>query len=112
LSLKLGIETVNDAIVFQVREGYSSMFFLWTFDLPTVPLSDQPHLVSASPPIIHLAGQRDPHFGFLAKLGQACQQTGIYVAGALIEQVVGVDNEADQTVLLQNKVDLLFPKVR
>ncbi len=71
MSLELGIEAVNDAVVLQVCEGYAGVRFLWAFDLPTSSLSDQPHLVSASPPIIELARQSDPHFGLLAKLGEA-----------------------------------------
>ena len=111
MALESGIETVDDALVFQVREGYASARFLWAFYLPTASLPDQPHLISASPPVIDLAGQRDPHFGLLTNLGEARQQTGVDVAGALIEQVIGMHNEANQTVLLKNKFDLLLPKI-
>jgi len=105
------IETVDDAVAFQGSVSNASAMRIAPLDLPGAVFVDQAHVVSAAPPLVEFAGQRNPHFGLAAKLGKASEQGGVDVARAPIQQIIGVNDETDQAVLLQDQFDLLLPKI-
>ena len=64
------------------------------------PERHQGHLVSIAPPAIDLPRQRHPDSVPIAELGQVAQQLVIHGALALADQVVGMGDDADQTMVL------------
>jgi len=62
VSLNFGIKTVNYAVVFETSKRHASAMRFWAVNLPSAFFPNQAHFVSTSPPIIKLAGQRNPHF--------------------------------------------------
>ena len=108
---ELRVEVINDAVTIQTGVGNAGAVLFRAFDLPCTSLFYQAHLVSASPPIVELAGKRNPHCGLPAELIKASQQGEIKVACRFVEQIVWMNDEADQTMLVADQFDLLFPKV-
>ena len=111
MRLELGVEAVNDPVPDQAGAGDACAVFFAAINLPGASLFDKAHLVSASPPIVKLAGKRNPYFGLTAELSETREKGGVNLAGAFIEQIIGMDDEADQPVLLENQCNLLIPKI-
>src|SRR5882762_10646132 len=87
VSLNFRIKTIDYAGAFQTSKRHAGAMRLWTLNLPGAFFPNQSHFISASPPIIEVARKRNPHFRLLTKLRKASQQAGIYVAGALFEEI-------------------------
>src|SRR5882757_3384159 len=102
VSLDFRIKAVNDAVAFQTSKRYAGTMGVGALNLPSVFFPDKTHLISTAPPVIKLAGQRNPHFRQFTKLRKSSQKTGVYVAGALFEQIVGMNDKANQTILLED----------
>src|SRR5258708_39579710 len=99
--LEFGLDTVNDAVPFQAGIGNAGAVLLRSFDVPARSLLDEAHLISASPPIVKLAGERNPHFRLTAKLGEAGQQGGVNSTGPFFEQIRGGDDGTDQALFVK-----------
>src|SRR5712671_7562424 len=68
VSLDFRIKAVNDAVAFQTSKRYAGTMGVGALNLPSVFFPDKTHLISTSPPVIELAGQRDPRFRLFTKL--------------------------------------------
>src|SRR5258708_25967225 len=81
--LEFGLDTVNDAAAFQAGIRKTGAVLLRPLNVPARSLLNEAHLISASPPIVELAGERNPHFRLTAKLGEAGHQGGGNSTGTL-----------------------------
>src|SRR6266571_4722107 len=91
--------------------GYPSSFFAVALDLPAFTVFNQPHFGSLSPPTIHFTRSCCPDALFFPQARQETEQSLIYGSLRRSDHIVWVDNEADQSVLLHDDLDLLFPKI-
>src|ERR1700730_10632241 len=83
-----------------------------TFDPPApVSIANQFHFRSLSPPAVNFAGSGYPHILLTANCGKMSKQLLINFVFTTFRYVVGVDNEADQSILLHDEFNLLFPEV-
>src|SRR5450631_528678 len=84
-----------------------------TFDPPAPDsVADQLHFGSLSPPLVNFAWSGYPHILLAANSGEMSQQLLINSVFTGSRDVVGVHNEADQSILLQDQFNLLFPEVK
>src|SRR5438445_4774805 len=86
--------------------------------LVTLPINPQPmpvfnqlHLRSLSPPAIHLAGGRYPKCSFLPEICQMAKQCLVNVSFSRRPDVIGMHDETNQPVLFHDEIDLLLPKI-
>src|SRR5260370_4394952 len=98
--MEFGLDTVNDAAAFQAGIGNAGAVLLRSFYAPVPSLLDKAHLISASPPIVKLAGERNPQLRLTAKLGEAGQQGGGNITGACFEQMIGMGDATDPTTFV------------
>src|SRR5205814_3440155 len=70
------------------------------FDLRPVP-----------PPAVNLAGSGDPNPFVSPQIIEVRQQSFVNRSFPRAAHIIGMHNETDQTVLLQDQIDLLLPQI-
>src|SRR5262245_26062397 len=80
------------------------------FDGPTRTRLHQLHLASLSPPSIDVAGKRHPDSSVCPKLLQISEQLLVNVLCAVRKNVVGMGDDADESVATENQIELLMPQ--
>src|SRR2546427_11224619 len=91
------------------RESQPSTLAACSLDAPAGSVTHDLHLASLTPPAIHLTGQSNPHSSLFAHLSEMLQESLVGCSRPLLDDVVGMDNEAGKAVCPCNKAELLLP---
>src|SRR5262245_18620650 len=103
------IQFVNEMAVFQCRVCDARPMAVRALDAPGTAAPDERHLTAASPPLMDIPRQCVPELPFGTQVTQVCQQIEVDRTGAPLDDIVRMDEKADETVARQNQLDLLLP---
>src|SRR5262249_44847908 len=84
---------------------------IWPTHAPSAIRWHERHALSIAPPGVDLGWQCHPNPVPLAKVGQIRQEFLIDMAFARADQVVGMDDDADQTMVGGNQLNLCPPQL-
>src|SRR5215813_12627276 len=80
-------------------------------NLPAIAIAHKLHPASFAPPAIDLAGQRYPDRPAFAQMRNMVEERTILKALLTARNVIGMDDETDETIVRQDRFDLLFPEL-
>src|ERR1700685_3535348 len=107
----LACQTVSYLVSYQLGIGHARSFLAWTFHAPPAAFVHQVHLAPLSPPIGNIPWEGIPDVALSQQVTQMTEQGLVSILLTLFHDVVGVNDEANQPVILPNQGDLLFPQV-
>src|SRR5215472_3698551 len=85
--------------------------FSLTLDDPLLATAYKAHLTSLPPPLVHFSREGEPNLLVVAQLREMPEQLDVSFPGSLFDDVIGMHDKANETVLLFDDLDLLFPQV-
>src|SRR5271155_573994 len=91
--------------------GYPRSLPAFSLDPHTELVLYNSHCCALPPPPVHLAWSRDPHSPFLPQFGQMGKQRLVNFPLRAASRVVGMNDEAKQTMALHNEFNLGLPQV-
>src|SRR5204863_6071862 len=104
-------QSIDNPIPFQIRIGNPRSIFAGTLNLPPISTANQFQLASLAPPLIHFSRESHPNLSLGTQLGKIGQQGFVGFLRERLPKVVGVKDEAGQTVFLKDQSDLAYPQV-
>ena len=104
-------QRVHNFIAFNTGECNPSALVSLAFNGQLPVIRNEPHFASLPPPPIHLARVSNPDVSFRSELIEFRQQTPECRLGTSTRYVIWMNNEADETVLFQDQIDLMTPQI-
>src|SRR5260370_41546846 len=83
----------------------------WSLDHPMAPLTNELHLAPRSPPLITLSWKSNPHLALRPQTSEKCQERFICISRSLFHNIVGVNDEASQSVFSHDLGNLPLPVI-
>src|SRR3989442_13666952 len=103
------LDRESKVIANKVRKSQPSPLAACSLDAPVGSCAHDLHLAPLTPPTIHLPGQSNPQCSLFAHLSEMFEESLVGCSGPLLDDVVGVDNEAGKAVRPRNQAELLLP---
>src|SRR6266699_763873 len=105
------LDGICDAAFVFACKRYAGTLVAVPFNPQPVPVFNQLHLRSLSPPVIHLPGGRYPKCSFLPEICQMLKQRLVNLSFSRCPDVIGVHDKTDQPVFFHDEIDLLLPQI-
>src|ERR1700691_4964014 len=107
-NLGRSIHCIDNTVTFAVRISNPRAFLVRALDAPAISCPDQLHLTSISPPAVDLSREGHPYFLVRARPSQMSEQIKVHVPSFFLNHVVRMHDKADQSIFLDNQIDLLL----